>query len=102
MLSIPFLIGVFMPSIQIEREHQLSLYKARQAVDSVADAMREKFQVDARWQDDVLCFNRSGVSGTIQVSPSKIEVAAELGFMLGFMKGRIEHEINAHLDQLLS
>lgn len=91
-----------MPSIQIERDHQLSLDKAKRAVDSVADAMREKFQVDASWQKNVLCFTRSGVSGTIQVSNSKIEVAAELGFMLGFLKGRIEREINSHLDELLS
>jgi putative polyhydroxyalkanoate system protein len=91
-----------MARIQIEREHQLSVAKAKKAVDSVADAMRDKFQINAAWKKDVLSFERAGVSGKIAVDKDKIAVDAELGFMLGFLKGRIEQEINAHLDQLLS
>jgi putative polyhydroxyalkanoate system protein len=91
-----------MPKIQIERDHSIGVSKAKAAVDEVAKAIREKFQVQTNWEKDTLKFNRTGVSGSIIVSKEKVEVDAELGFMLGFLKGRIEQEINAHLDKVLS
>jgi putative polyhydroxyalkanoate system protein len=94
--------GATMPSIKIEREHTVGLTKAKAAVDEVAKAMQEKFQVDAKWVKNTLQFERSGVKGEIAVSKDKVDVAAELGFMLGFLKGRIEQEINQHLDKALS
>jgi putative polyhydroxyalkanoate system protein len=90
-----------MPSIKIERAHTLGLEKAKKAVDEVAQAMTNKFQMTARWEKNSLKFDRSGVSGEIDVSKEHVRVNAELGFMLGFLKGRIEQEIENHLDKVL-
>ena len=90
-----------MPSICIERKHALSHEKARDAVDEVAAAIAAKFAIATQWQNDVLSFSRPGVRGEIAVSPGLIAVNAELGFMLGFMKTRIEQEIHNHLDKVL-
>lgn len=90
-----------MPSIHIERSHQLSKKKARDAVDEVAKKIAEKFQMQTHWDNDQLNFSRSGVKGVIAVNQSDVKVSAELGFMLGFLKGTIEQEINSYLDKVL-
>ena len=90
-----------MPSIHIERPHQLSKKKARDAVDEVAKKIAEKFQMQTSWEEDQLVFSRSGVKGKIAVNQSDVQVSAELGFMLGFLKGTIEQEINSYLDKVL-
>jgi putative polyhydroxyalkanoate system protein len=90
-----------MPSIAIERSHKLSLDKAKAAVDEVADKIATKFQVETKWDKNTLKFSRSGVNGTILVDKAAVKVNAELGFMLGFLKGTIESEINQYLDKVL-
>jgi putative polyhydroxyalkanoate system protein len=92
---------IAMPSINIERSHKLSHKKAVAAVDEVAAKIAQKFQVETKWEKDNLKFTRSGVSGTIAVTPNLVTVNAELGFMLGFLKGTIEKEINTYLDKVL-
>jgi putative polyhydroxyalkanoate system protein len=91
-----------MPSIKIERPHKMGLDHAKKAVAEVAKAMEEKFAVKAFWDKNTLKFERTGVKGEIDVSGSHVQVAAELGFMLGFLKPKIEQEIERHLDQALS
>ena len=90
-----------MPNIQIERPHKLGVDQAKKAVDKVAEAITQKFAVTSSWDKNTLRFSRSGVQGTIAVDKDTVTVSAELGFMLGFMKTRIEDEINAHLDKTL-
>ncbi len=90
-----------MPSINIERDHQLSLADAKAKVEEVAAKMAAKFQMETEWKKNVLTFTRSGVNGTIKISGDKINVDAELGFMLGFLKGTIEKEVHAYLDKAL-
>jgi putative polyhydroxyalkanoate system protein len=91
-----------MPSIKIERAHAMGLEKAKKAVGEVAKAMQEKFDITAIWEKNTLKFERSGVKGAIDVSKDQVKVAAELGFMLGFLKPKIEQAIEHHLDNALS
>jgi putative polyhydroxyalkanoate system protein len=51
---------------------------------------------------DVLTFTRSGVKGTMEVDKDRFELEANLGFLLGAFKGRIEAEIVKNLDTLLT
>lgn len=90
-----------MPSINIERNHSLSLKKAKDAVDEVAVKIAEKFQMTTEWEGDHLKFSRKGVEGKIQVSQEHVKVDAELSFMVGLIKGTIEKEINGYLDKVL-
>jgi putative polyhydroxyalkanoate system protein len=88
-----------MPKIDIRQPHQLPLADARAKVDHVATRMREKFDMDSRWEGDTLRFSRSGVKGSIAVSTSAVEVHAELGLMLSPLKGMVEEEIRRKLAE---
>ena len=70
-----------MASIDIQHPHTLAPPRARQAV------------------QDILDFTRSGIDGRIALLPGQVHVTAQLGFLLGAMKGPIEAEIRRVLDE---
>lgn len=88
-----------MASIDIRHAHSLPPAQARQAVQEVADKLTSRFGVTWHWDGDILHFTRSGVDGHIALAPQELHVAAQLGFLLGAMKGPIEHEIRRVLDE---
>jgi len=51
---------------------------------------------------DTLYFTRSGVKGTLTVLPDQFDLQAQLGFLLGAFKDKIEGEIVKNLDTLLA
>lgn len=88
-----------MASIDIKHPHSLSPAQARHAVQEVADKLTERFGVESRWEGDILHFQRSGVDGRIALLPQQLHVTAQLGFLLGAMKGSIESEIRRVLGE---
>lgn len=88
-----------MSSIDIRHPHSLAPAKARKAVEDVAKKLAERFDVEYNWDGDVLNFARSGVDGKIAVGPEHLRVTAQLGFLLGAMKGPIEAEIRRVLEE---
>lgn len=88
-----------MPSIDIEHAHSLTPAKARKAVQEVAEKLAERFGVEYAWDGDAMNFARSGVDGRIALAPNALRVTAQLGFLLGAMKGPIETEIRRVLDE---
>lgn len=87
-----------MPSIRIEREHSLGLARAKKAVDKVAKGIQDKFEVEASWNKNTLCFERAGVDGEISVSANHVSVHANISFLLLPIKSAIEQEIHKYLD----
>lgn len=67
--------------------------QARQAVEEVASKLRERFDVDCRWNGDVLEFKRAGVDGRIELRDAALRVQAKLGFLAAMFKEPIEAEI---------
>ena len=88
-----------MPSIDIKRSHARPLAEARKKVQHVAEHLAEKFDVEWRWEGDVLHFQRSGVDGHIRVSAKQVHVTAHLGFLLMALRGPVEREIHRYLDE---
>lgn len=88
-----------MPSIDIRHPHGLAPEQARQAVQHIADTLAQRFGASYGWHDDALMFKRSGVEGRVLLEPGAVRVTAELGFLLGAMKGTIEQEIRRVLDE---
>jgi len=86
-----------MSTIDICALHDMDHESAQQAADELAADLAEKFAIDYGWEDDVIHFERSGVSGTIAVADSKIHIKAQLGLLLTVLKGRIEEEIRHYL-----
>jgi putative polyhydroxyalkanoate system protein len=94
------------PDIHIHREHQLGLKQARKVAFSWAEKAEEKFDMECTYEEgdteDTLHFGRAGVKGTLLVDATRFEMKAQLGFLFGAFKDRIEAEIGEQLDALLN
>lgn len=88
-----------MANIDIRHRHSLPPAQARQAVQEVADKLVQRFGVSCHWDGDLLHFSRSGADGHIALLAEELHVSAQLGFLLGAMKGPIEAEIRRVLDE---
>lgn len=88
-----------MSHIDIRHPHALGPDQAREAVQRIAESLAERFGVEYAWRGDALQFERSGVDGRVALEPGAVHVTAKLGFLLGAMKGSIEHEIRRVLDE---
>ena len=90
-----------MSHIDIRRQHTLGLAKAREAAEFIADHLDDKFDLKSRWNGNTLHFERSGVSGRMEVSDVEVCLHARLGFLLLPLKSRFEREVHKYLDELL-
>lgn len=88
-----------MSHIDIRRKHTRSIKDARAAIERVAEHLAEKFDVEYGWDGNTMEFSRGGVDGHIAVSAKEVHVTAQLGFLLGAIKGPIEREIHQYLDR---
>ena len=87
-----------MSHIVIYRDHALSLNEARQAAETLAVQLAARYEISYHWQDDTLHFERSGVSGCIELEPGVVRVNVRLGFLLIPIKPALEQEIHRQLD----
>lgn len=94
-----------MSHIRIHRPHQLGLAAARQAAFAWAEKAEQKFDLDCTYaegqEQDTVSFERSGVSGTLEVYADRFELDMRLGFLVSAFKHKIEGELNAQFDELL-
>jgi putative polyhydroxyalkanoate system protein len=89
-----------MSQISIRRTHNLPLKKARELAEKVAKQLEADFDLEYAWDGHVLKFERPGVAGDLHVTASEVRVEARLGLLLGFLKARIEQEVEEQLDRL--
>ena len=89
-----------MPAIAIRRSHALSHKKAREAAERIARDLERRFDLAYAWEGDQLRFERPGVHGHIHVGKDEVTLEARLGLLLSPMRGAIEREIHAQLDEL--
>jgi putative polyhydroxyalkanoate system protein len=94
-----------MARIHLHRSHRLGLDGARKVAWRWAEQVEADFDMSCTYAEgddaDEVQFNRSGVSGTLTVGADHFELDAQLGFLLGAFKDRIEAEIVKNLDDLL-
>jgi len=90
-----------MADIRIARPHALPVSRAKAVAQAAADELGREYALTSRWQGDTLHFERSGVQGTIEVSPSQIALEIRLGLLLRGFRKSIEQSVGKHLDQVL-
>ncbi|MBZ2169107.1 MULTISPECIES: polyhydroxyalkanoic acid system family protein [Marinobacter] len=90
-----------MSVIDVHRPHALDREHAREVAETLAQDLSQQFDVNYRWDGDVMEFKRSGVKGHLNISPSDLHVHLELGMLLRPFKHKIEQEINSQLDQII-
>ena len=95
-----------MADIQIHRDHDLGLPRAREIASAWAQQVESKFGMSCTMLEgdtsDTLEFTRAGVTGQLIVAASHFDLSAKLGFLLGTFKATIEGEIKKELDSLLA
>jgi putative polyhydroxyalkanoate system protein len=95
-----------MAEIRIRREHRLGLAKARKTAWRWAELAEEKFglacTVIEGETSDVVEFSRAGLDGRLLVEADAFDLSAELGFLLGAFRQRIEAGIEENLDRVLA
>ena len=95
-----------MADIQIHRDHDLGLPRAREIASAWAKQVESKFGMSCTMLEgdssDTLEFTRAGVKGQLIVAAGHFDLSAKLGFLLGTFKATIEGEIKKELDSLLA
>lgn len=89
-----------MSEIRIRRTHGVPHKHAREQAEKMANKLAKDFDLEWEWHGDVLKFHRDGVQGQVAVDDNDVEIRAKLGFLLSFLKPRIESEIEESLDKL--
>ena len=88
-----------MSDIQIRRSHSMSAKAARKAAEKIASQLDEEFDLAYEWDDNVLLFKRSGVSGELVVEKKEVHIRVRLGFLLMAIRPRIGAEIHRFFDE---
>jgi putative polyhydroxyalkanoate system protein len=89
-----------MADINLIQEHTLAPQQAREAAQQVADKLAEQFELDCRWDGDVLRFERSGVNGSLTLRPNQAQLQIALGFLFSAFSAQIESKVAAKMRQV--
>ncbi len=89
-----------MAEINIVQEHKLTPKKAHEAAQKVADEMAEEFDMECKWDGDVLHFERSGVHGSLTLAKKEAQMHIKLGFMMSAFSGKIESKVAEHMKKV--
>jgi putative polyhydroxyalkanoate system protein len=89
-----------MPDISITQKHKLTQKKAKAAAQKVIDDLAAEYGVTAEWEGDVVSFQRSGVSGTLELLPHEAQIEITLGFMLKAFSSTIEQHVQDHMEKV--
>ena len=90
-----------MADIDIRHKHALRPDETRALAENVATKVNESFPIEYYWEGKSLHFNRSGVSGRIDLDESEVRIQVKLGWLLRPMRQRVENEIRDYLSDLL-
>lgn len=90
-----------MTEIKVTRKHGLTVAQAKRIAQKAAEDLASEYELTSAWDGDTLRFTRSGVEGSMAVTPNEIRLGVKLGLMLKAFKGRIQKHIEHRLDELL-
>lgn len=95
-----------MATIDITRNHALSIDDAKKKAEELAKGMADRFGINWKWDGNTIRFDApsgaaKGTKGEVAVSDKNVRVAIDLPFMLRVMKGTIEEKVNEKLNALL-
>lgn len=99
-----------MPQIHIDQAHGLPWADAQAMAAAWAQSAQDDFGMQAQLasgtalpQNDALWhFRRTGVHGTLRVTPERFVLDLTLGFLLGTYKDRVESQVRQNLEQHLA
>ncbi len=95
-----------MATIDITREHKLSLDDAKKKAEELAKGMADKFGIEWKWEGNTIRFDTpsgkaKGTKGEVAVTDKNVRVAIDLPFLLRAIKGTIEEKVKEKLAALV-
>lgn len=87
--------------IDISYPHDRSPEQTHQAIEQMAEKLREKFSMKTHWEQETLRFSGIGIDGRIDLLPQQVRVTAQLGFLLATLQDTITAEIKRELTEKL-
>lgn len=90
-----------MSQISISRTHALSLDQARTTAEALAGELAARYALNHYWQENSLHFQRTGVTGQIDLEPGIIHINVRLGLLMAALKSYLEPEIDRKLNEIL-
>ncbi len=99
-----------MPDIQIERQHNLGMARAREVARQWVSQAERDYGLSCTYEEsaeangacDRVHFSGAGASGTVEVTPERFGMNVQLGFLLGSFSDMIEEKVSRNLDELLA
>lgn len=88
-----------MSEITIRRKHGKTLAEARASAEHMASELQEEFSLNYAWDEEVMRFKRSGISGELAVDEEEVALKIQLGFLLSALKPTIEREVHKYFDE---
>jgi len=92
-------IEAYMSNIDVSHSHSLNPEQARILAENLALELANEHSLEHNWEGNTLYFNRTGVSGHIDVTTESIDIHVELGWLLSALKPVIENEIHTVLGK---
>lgn len=90
-----------MSEIKLSKGHKLGLKKAKTKVDKLAEKLAEDYDLESEWDGNTLVFERSGLSGQLEVTKDAVNLQVKLGFLMAAFKPKIEEQLKANLDKFV-
>jgi putative polyhydroxyalkanoate system protein len=92
-----------MPKLNIEQTHNLPLEEVKKRLQSLADRLSTKYGIDAAWTSATeASVKRTGVTGKITCTDSKVTVFLDLSFVLSPVKDKVENRVRKELESCLA
>lgn len=92
-----------MPKLTIEQAHALDPATVKGRLDTLSARLAEKYGIRAVWNTDThATFDRTGASGSINVSTDRVLIQVDLSFALTPLRGKVEGRIKEELARALA
>ena len=90
-----------MSTIHIKQHHDLTHDETKKRLDNLAEYLEGRYEGTYSWHGNSLRFQRTGVSGSIELGTGYIELRVKLGVVLMPKKSVIETLIRRHMPTAL-
>ncbi len=91
-----------MSEIKIERRHQLGRAEAQRRVVEIEPKLKQNYGVRLEWNGDQATLKGSGVTGSVEVTDTRVEIDLKLGLLLRPMAGKIREALERNVDRALA
>lgn len=88
-----------MAEARVRRTHSLGLEVARERAEKAAGELGERYGARYEWKGNQIHFKRGPFKGYINVADTEVEFYANLGFLGGPLKGKVEGRARQILEE---